>query len=164
MSEYGVPLLFGLCALAAMFEAVLLLAKDRLLRHDQLQKIRDNLFAAEAETEKIRAEIKERRPELASARADNNDVIRTILEIQREADRVQRPQELLLHTVGRRGGVAQHLFRAPINKVLSEDADDNQRLLWSREHLIEVWSRNESLARRAAEQAFSAQLGYQIGP
>jgi hypothetical protein len=163
MSEFGVPLLFGLCALAAMFEAVLLLAKDRLLRRHQLQKIRDNLREAEAETEKFRVEIKEQRPKLISARADNNNVMREILEVQRETDRMQRPQEILVHIVGRRGGVAQHLFRAPINKALPEEADENQKLTWAREHFIEAWARNENLARRATEQAFSAQLGYQIG-
>jgi len=163
MPEISASLFMGLCALAAAFEAVLLLARDRLLRHHQLQKIRDNIRDADAETENYRAQIKERRPELVSARAENNNVLRAIMEVQREAERLQRPQEVLVHIVGRRGGVAQYLFRASINKTLTEQADENQRLLWAGEHFVEAWARNDNFARHAAEQAFSAQLGYQIG-
>ncbi len=158
LSIFGVLAAFGL-----VLEVLNFVARDFLCGGRRVEALRESIRATQKDLAEAENKIGGIKGDLRKALNDLDRVKNDFQSTEKEISRRQKTDPVLVYLIGPEVGTGFR-FRAPVTKTLpAENPDANQKLLWSKENFVEIWTASEDKARALAGDQFPAKHGYTVG-
>ena len=150
-------------ALALLLEVLNFVARDFLCGGRRVEALRSAIEATQKDLAQAENKMNDVKADLRKALNDLDRVKNDFQSTEKEIARRQKIDPVLIYLLGPEIG-SGFRFRAPVTKALTaENTDPNQKLLWSKETFVEIWTNSEDRARQLAWDQFPAKHGYNIG-
>jgi len=158
-----ISILGVLMAVGLLLEVLNFVARDFLCGGRRVDALRAAIQATQKDLAQADNKMNDVKADLRKALNDLDRVKSDFQSTEKEIARKQKIDPVLVYLVGPEIGSGTR-FRAPLTKVLAaENADPNQKLMWSKEAFVEIWVNSEDRARQLAWDEFPAKQGYSIG-
>lgn len=151
----------GMLAMLAGIEVLLMVFKATLLRAGQAQSLESQIEELKEEFKTAQERNREREIELKAANVVTADAQAALRRASTELAESQQSRDVLVHRLGEPPG---ELYRASLTKTLPSPSEENQVLIWSCPHLVEVWAIEPEHALELATRNFTEKAGYALGP
>lgn len=152
----------ALVAIGLVLEVVNLLAREFLSGVRREDALREDLRKIQADLAEAAKKISSQKNDLRKGLRDLDNAKTACLDVEKEMSKRQRVDPVMVYLLGPETAVGFR-YRAPLTKILADDADTFQKKLWGRPNFVEVWVAAEDKARSIAEDQFPAKQGYKVG-
>lgn len=149
---------------ALLVEVLNIFAKDFFGGGRAQEKIRESIRKTQSELRAADKKLDSMRATRRAVVMELENAASKLEELERSLRRPSDAPPVLIHTVGSSGSGSGTRYRATITKTLTEDADENQILLWKQNALVEAAAASPDEAREATRRQFPESHGYAIGP
>ena len=156
-------LLEALVGIAVLVEVLNLLAREFLSGVRREDALREDLRKLQDDLAEAAKRLASQKNDLRKGLGDLDGAKNACLEVEKEMEKRQRTEPVLVHLLGPETGVGFR-YRAPLTKILANDADAFQKKMWGRRNFVEVWVATEEKALSIADDQFSSKHGYKMGP